>query len=57
MEAARDRNLCRAIIINKMDMPEVHLEDLVQQIRDAFGNECLPMTCPRAAARAWSSVC
>jgi elongation factor G len=46
MEAARDRNLCRAIIINKMDMPEVRLEDLVQQIRDAFGNECLPIDLP-----------
>src|SRR5258706_3496951 len=51
MEAARDRNLCRAIIINKMDMPEVHLEDLVQQIRDAFGNECLPIDLPASGGK------
>src|SRR6185295_11197304 len=33
MEAAKDRNIPRAIIINKMDMPEVRLERLVDQIR------------------------
>jgi elongation factor G len=46
MEAARDRNLCRAIIVNKIDMPEVDLESLVQQLRDAFGSECLPINLP-----------
>jgi elongation factor G len=46
MEAARERNLPRAIIINKIDMPEVHLEDLVSRIRDTFGPECLPINLP-----------
>src|SRR5260221_3454314 len=39
MEAAKERNLCRAIIINKIDMPEVRLDALVEQIRETFGAE------------------
>jgi len=46
MEAAKDRNLCRAIIVNKIDMPEVELEGLVEQIRETFGSECLPINLP-----------
>jgi elongation factor G len=46
MEGARDRNLCRAIIINKIDMPEIHLESLVTQIQETFGHECLPINLP-----------
>ena len=46
MEAAKDANKCRAIIINKIDMPEVDLEGLVEQLRDAFGSECLPINLP-----------
>jgi elongation factor G len=52
MEAARERNLCRAIIINKMDMPEVDLEGLVEQIRETFGNECLPINLPTRGGKA-----
>src|SRR5918998_4485946 len=39
METAREQNKCRAIIINKIDMPEVDLEGLVTRIRETFGNE------------------
>ncbi len=46
MEAARERNLCRAIVINKIDMPEVDLEGLVTQIQETFGHECLPINLP-----------
>ena len=46
MEAAKDRNLCRAIIVNKIDMPEIHLEALVAQIQETFGHECLPINLP-----------
>jgi len=45
-EAAKAQNLPRAIIINKIDMPEVKLEDLVKKIQDAFGGECLPINLP-----------
>lgn len=46
MEAARERNLCRAIIINKIDMPDVDLEALISQIQETFGHECLPINLP-----------
>lgn len=46
MEVAKDRNLARAIVINKIDMPEVKLEELVQNIRKTFGSECLPINLP-----------
>src|SRR6059058_6165877 len=43
MEIAKERNLPRAIIINKCDMPEVKLERLVNLVRETFGSECLPI--------------
>ncbi len=46
MEAAKERNLPRAIIINKIDMPEIDLESLVSRIQDTFGAECLPINLP-----------
>src|SRR4051794_38608368 len=45
-EAAKDLNLPRAIIINKIDMPEVDLERLVTRIQETFGHECLPINLP-----------
>lgn len=52
MEAAKDRNLCRAIIVNKIDMPEVDLETLVAQIQETFGHECLPINLPTNGGKA-----
>jgi len=52
MEAAKERNLPRAIIINKIDMPEVHLQDLVERLRDTFGAECLPINLPTGKNKA-----
>lgn len=46
MEAAKDRNLARAIIVNKIDQPDIDLESLVEQIRETFGPECLPINLP-----------
>src|SRR3954447_13598450 len=37
IEAARENNLPRAIIVNKCDMPEVKLEDLVGRLKETFG--------------------
>ncbi len=45
-EAARDRNLPRAILINKIDMPEVDLPGLLDQIQKTFGPECRPINLP-----------
>jgi elongation factor G len=52
MDAAREQNKCRAIIINKMDLPEVQLEALVDQIRETFGSECLPINLPTGGGKA-----
>ncbi|WP_426417396.1 elongation factor G [Aestuariirhabdus sp. LZHN29] len=46
MEAAKDRNLCRAMIINKIDLPGTDFIALLQQIRDRFGDQCLPLNLP-----------
>src|SRR3954454_24272594 len=45
-EAAKAQNLPRAIIINKIDSPEINLEKLVEKIRETFGTECLPINLP-----------
>jgi elongation factor G len=43
MEAAADQRLCRMIIVNKIDAENINLGTLVDDIRDAFGAECLPI--------------
>jgi elongation factor G len=52
MEMAKQLNLPRAIIINKIDGPDLKLEDLVEQIRTTFGNECLPINLPTGKGKA-----
>ncbi len=46
MQVAADRNLPRMIIINKIEAAEADLEMLTEQIRDTFGNICLPINLP-----------
>jgi elongation factor G len=48
MEWAHKRNLCRMIIVNKIDAQGVDLPGLVAQIQIAFGKECLPLNLPAA---------
>lgn len=48
MKAAHNQRLCRMIIVNKIDAPGVDLESLLEEIRSAFGNECLPLNLPSA---------
>lgn len=52
MESAKERNLPRAIIINKIDSPDVDLEALVAEIQEAFGPDCLPINLPTQKGRA-----
>jgi elongation factor G len=52
MEAAKERNLPRAIVINKIDLPELDLEALVKRIQDTFGPECLPINLPTGKHKA-----
>jgi elongation factor G len=46
MEWAARRNLCRMVIVNKIDAERVDLPGLVTQIQAAFGKECLPLNLP-----------
>jgi elongation factor G len=52
MEVARSRELPRAIIINKIDLPEIDLKSLVSRIQQTFGHECLPINLPTGKGKA-----
>jgi elongation factor G len=46
MEFAHERGLCPLIIINKIDSRDAHAEDVLRQVREIFGPECLPLNLP-----------
>nr|VFJ98443.1 MAG: elongation factor G [Candidatus Kentron sp. H]VFJ98538.1 MAG: elongation factor G [Candidatus Kentron sp. H]VFK03506.1 MAG: elongation factor G [Candidatus Kentron sp. H] len=46
MDSAAKAGLCRMLIINKIDAEETHPADVMQQIHDTFGTECLPLNLP-----------
>ncbi len=46
MEHAKARNLCRAIVINKIDHPGAKLGALLDDLRNTFGPEVLPLNLP-----------
>lgn len=46
MDYAKARRLCRLIVVNRIDHAEADLELLVEQLREAFGPECLPINLP-----------
>ncbi|MDO5530683.1 elongation factor G [Sutterella sp.] len=46
MEVAKERGLCRLIVINKFDMPEVDLEKCLEQLRETWGPGVLPINLP-----------
>jgi elongation factor G len=46
MRRARQRKRCRVIIINRIDAAGAELEQLVRDIREEFGQECLPVNLP-----------
>jgi elongation factor G len=48
MEWAAQRQLCRMVIVNKIDAVGIDLAALVQEIQAAFGRECLPLNLPSA---------
>ena len=51
MHWAAKRNLCRMIIVNKIDTENVDLAGLVSQIQATFGKECLPINLPADGAK------
>jgi elongation factor G len=46
MAWAAERELDRLIIVNRIDAEHVNLSECLEQIRDAFGAECLPLNLP-----------
>lgn len=46
MDHAKARRLCRLIIVNKIDSQDIDLNALVEDIRQTFGRECLPLNLP-----------
>ena len=46
MRAAGKRQLCRMILVNKIDADNVDLESLLRRIQDIYGKECLPINLP-----------
>ncbi len=48
MDFARDRELCRLLIINKIDSRDAQPERVLAELRETFGKECLPLNLPSA---------
>ncbi|MAL03848.1 MAG: elongation factor G [Arenimonas sp.] len=46
MDYAKSRNLCRVLVVNKIDVDPGHLPVLLEELREAFGPECLPINLP-----------
>src|SRR5690348_12154972 len=52
MDFARDRGLCRLVIINKIDSRDAKAADVLAQTRETFGSECLPLNLPADGGQA-----
>ena len=46
MQVAKERHMDRLIIINKIDHPDADLPALLNNIKETFGSECLPVNLP-----------
>jgi elongation factor G len=46
MDFARERGLCRLIIVNKIDSRDARCAQVLEELRAAFGTECLPLNLP-----------
>jgi elongation factor G len=49
MDFARERGLCRLIIVNKIDSRDARCAQVLGALREAFGTECLPLNLPAGA--------
>jgi elongation factor G len=52
MERARERNLCRAIVINKIDHEGADCAGVLAALREEFGPELLPLNLPAHGGKA-----
>ncbi len=46
MDFARDRGLCRLLLVNKIDSREAKCAEVLERLREQFGPECLPINLP-----------
>jgi len=46
MERASERGLCRLIIVNRIDAEDANPESVLNELQQAFGQECLPLNLP-----------
>src|SRR4029077_6477054 len=46
MDFARERGLCRLIIVNKIDSRDARCAQVLEGLRESFGTECLPLNLP-----------
>ncbi len=46
MDFAKDRELCRLVIINKIDSRDARPAEVLQEVRERFGPQCLPLNLP-----------
>ncbi|GGD36705.1 elongation factor G [Pseudoxanthomonas indica] len=51
MERARQRNLCRAVVINKIDHEGADCARVLDELRETFGAELLPLNLPADGGR------
>jgi len=51
MDFAKARKLCRVIVVNKIDSREARSEQVLEEIREAFGKTCLPLNLPADAGQ------
>ncbi|MBX3703955.1 MAG: elongation factor G [Steroidobacteraceae bacterium] len=49
MDAARERGLARLVVVNKIDAREANPQAVLEEIREQFGRECLPLNLPAGA--------
>jgi elongation factor G len=52
MDFARERELCRLVVINKIDSPDGRPAEVLAELRAAFGCECLPLNLPAGGGAA-----
>jgi len=52
MEQALQRRLCRMIVINKIDHENLDHSELLAQVQQAFGKQCLPVNLPAQGGKA-----
>ena len=52
MDSAKALNLCRMIVVNKIDGEDTDVAEILDQIQTVFGAECLPLNLPAQQGKA-----